>query len=84
MTIHIVKLCVGCDSFEELADWQRERLAAGHDLLHVTRQTPRREGFGPHSSLYWRLEANRLRPKLSTPICKRRICGPSSKPNQPA
>ena len=53
MTVHIVKLCVGCDSVEELAVWQRERLAARQDLVHVTRQTPRREGVGPQSSLYW-------------------------------
>ncbi len=53
MTVHIVKLCVGCDSVEDLGEWQRERLAAGQDLVHVTRQTPRREGFGPQSSLYW-------------------------------
>jgi hypothetical protein len=59
MTLHILKLCVGCDSIEELADWQRRRLAAlrnaGQEavLMHVTRQTPRREGFAPGSSIYW-------------------------------
>ena len=53
MIVHILKLCVGCDSVEELADWQRKRLATGQDLVHVTRQTPRREGVGPQSSLYW-------------------------------
>jgi hypothetical protein len=59
MTLHIQKLCVGCDSIEELADWQRRRLAALRrvgreaELMHVTRQTPRREGFGPGSSIYW-------------------------------
>ncbi len=53
MIVHIVKLCVGCDSVEELADWQRKRLAGGQDLVHITRQTPRREGIGPQSSLYW-------------------------------
>ncbi len=53
MTVHILKLCVGCNSVEELADWQRKRLATGQDLVHVTRQTPRREGVGPQSSLYW-------------------------------
>jgi hypothetical protein len=53
MTVHIVKLCVGCDTLEDLADWQKQRLAAGHDLVHVTRQTPRREGFGEASSIYW-------------------------------
>jgi hypothetical protein len=59
MTLHIVKLCVGCDSIEDLADWQRRRLIALRgrdpeaDLVHVTRQTPRRAGFGPGSSIYW-------------------------------
>ena len=59
MKLHIQKLCVGCDSVEELADWQRRRLAALRqsgakgELMHVTRQTPRREGFGPGSSIYW-------------------------------
>ncbi len=60
MTLHILKLCVGCDSVEELASWQSRRLAArdktGPDagLMHVTRQTPRREGFAPgSSSIYW-------------------------------
>jgi hypothetical protein len=59
MTLHILKLCVGCDSIEELADWQRRRLAALRqadpkaELMHVTRQTPRRTGFEAGSSIYW-------------------------------
>jgi hypothetical protein len=60
MTLHILKLCVGVDSVDELASWQRDHLAAlrkagsGEGLMHVTRQTPRREGFEPGtSSLYW-------------------------------
>jgi hypothetical protein len=53
MTVHIVKLCVGCDTLEDLAAWQKQRLEAGHDLVHVTRQTPRRDGFGQESSIYW-------------------------------
>ncbi|KAI94507.1 lysophospholipase [Rhodomicrobium udaipurense JA643] len=52
-SIHILKLCVGCDSVEALADWQKQRIAAGHALIHTTRQTPRRDGFGEGSSLYW-------------------------------
>ncbi len=27
MTLHLVKLCVGCDSVEDLAGWQKKRLA---------------------------------------------------------
>ncbi len=60
MTLHILKLCVGVDGVEELAAWQRRRLATlrkagpGAELMHVTRQTPRREGLEPGtSSLYW-------------------------------
>jgi hypothetical protein len=64
MTLHIVKLCVGCDSIEELAEWQAQRLSelaragAPAELMHVTRQTPRRAGFEPgaqpsSSCIYW-------------------------------
>jgi hypothetical protein len=59
MTIHILKLCVGCDSIEDLASWQQRRLASLRqtdpeaELMHVTRQTPRRGGFAPGSSIYW-------------------------------
>jgi hypothetical protein len=59
MTLHLLKLCVGCDAVEELAAWQRQRLAALRrgdqkaELTHVTRQTPRRPGFAPGSSIYW-------------------------------
>lgn len=59
MTFHILKLCVGCGSVEELAAWQHRRLATmreanpAAELMHVTRQTPRREGFAPGASLYW-------------------------------
>ena len=48
MPLHIVKLCVGCDSLAELADWQKKRLkekrAKGQkpELVHVTRMTPKR------------------------------------------
>ncbi len=59
MTLHILKLCVGCSSVEELASWQRQRLATLRqadpqaELMHVTRQTPRRQGFATGCSLYW-------------------------------
>ncbi|MEW5962449.1 MAG: DUF1489 domain-containing protein [Pseudomonadota bacterium] len=60
MSIHLVKLCVGATSIEDLAGWQQDRLAeqrrAGKParLVHTTFQTPRRRdeiiGGG---SLYW-------------------------------
>lgn len=60
MSVHLVKLCVGCDQIEELAAWQAERLAqmkkAGQkpELFHRTFQTPkRREQLLRGGSLYW-------------------------------
>jgi hypothetical protein len=60
MTVHILKLCVGCDSVEDLRSYQARRLAdfkargEAPTLMHVTRMTPRRDGFAPGvSSLYW-------------------------------
>jgi hypothetical protein len=60
MTLHILKLCVGVSSVEELASWQRRRLSTmfetdpNAELMHVTRQTPRRDGLEAGvSSIYW-------------------------------
>jgi hypothetical protein len=60
MALHIIKLCVGCDSLSDLADWQKKRLkekrAKGQkpELIHVTRQMPKRaEELLDGGSLYW-------------------------------
>ncbi|MGH9808200.1 MAG: DUF1489 family protein [Terriglobia bacterium] len=61
MPLHLIKLCVGCDSIEDLAAWQVERLRqrrkAGEKkprLFHRTFQTPkRREQLLGGGSLYW-------------------------------
>ena len=60
MPLHIIKLCVGCDSLTELADWQKKRLkekrAKGQkpELIHVTRMTPKRaDEILAGGSLYW-------------------------------
>jgi hypothetical protein len=61
MPLHLVKLCVGCDSIEDLASWQAERLKqrrkAGEKrphLFHRTFQTPkRRDELLVGGSLYW-------------------------------
>ena len=51
MPLHLIKLCVGCDSIEDLASWQAERLRARRRagekkprLFHRTFQTPKRRG----------------------------------------
>ena len=58
--LHLIKLCVGVDSLQELADWQKKRLrekrAKGQkpELIHITRQMPKRaEELLDGGSLYW-------------------------------
>jgi hypothetical protein len=61
MPLHLIKLCVGCDSIEDLASWQAERLRqrrrAGEKnprLFHRTFQMPkRRTELLDGGSLYW-------------------------------
>jgi hypothetical protein len=61
MSLHLIKLCVGCESIEDLAGWQAERLRqrrrAGEkkpQLFHRTFQTPKRsEELLDGGSLYW-------------------------------
>jgi hypothetical protein len=59
MALHIVKLCVGVASIEELAAWQSERLAEQAArgerprLFHATLQTPKRQKELAGGSLYW-------------------------------
>jgi hypothetical protein len=60
MALHILKLCVGCESVEDLEQWIAERLAekrkAGEALEHghTTRMVPsRQEELLDGGSLYW-------------------------------
>jgi hypothetical protein len=60
MTLHLIKLCVGVDSLEDLAGWQKGRIAELKkkkkplELTHVTRQTPKRaDELLDGGSLYW-------------------------------
>ena len=60
MALHLIKLCVGCDSVEELAEWQAERLVQMKrerqkpELFHRTFQMPkRRDDLLDGGSLYW-------------------------------
>lgn len=61
MTLHLIKLCVGVASIEELAAWQAERLRqrrrAGEkrpNLFHRTFQMPKRRAeLLEGGSLYW-------------------------------
>jgi hypothetical protein len=43
VTLHLIKLCVGCDTVDELLAWRQEtRGAAGAPWIVRTRQTPKR------------------------------------------
>jgi hypothetical protein len=60
MTVHIVKLCVGAESIEDLAVWQASRLAQDvrlqrkPRLVHTTFQSPKRQDeVLDGGSLYW-------------------------------
>ena len=60
MPLHLIKLCVGAESIEDLSVWQKGRLAAMRmtgekpELSHRTFQTPkRRDEILDGGSLYW-------------------------------
>ena len=42
MTLHLIKLCVGCDTVEELLAWRALSVRPGEPWILRTRQTPRR------------------------------------------
>lgn len=60
MALHLIKLCVGCDSIEDLSTWQAERVRQMRregkrpELFHRTFQAPkRRDELLDGGSLYW-------------------------------
>ena len=60
MPLHLIKLCVGCDSVKDLKDWVRDRLAEkkrrglAAEHVHVTRMVPKRiSELVDGGSLYW-------------------------------
>ena len=72
MTLHLIKLCVGAASIEDLADWQKARAAerkkAGQSsrIFHTTFQTPKRDAeLLDGGSLYWVIKGTvQVRQKL--------------------
>lgn len=55
-TLHLIKLCVGCEDIKDLADWQKKRRKQYKRRYntHVTRSYPRRaEEILAGGSLYW-------------------------------
>jgi len=65
MSLHLVKLCVGCDSVEDLEQWIASRLEARRrqgepaEHWHTTRMVPARaEALVDGGSLYWVIKGN--------------------------
>lgn len=54
MTVHLKKLSVGSVSLDDMRQWQAQRLKAGMQIMHPTRNWPRRkEELLDGGSLYW-------------------------------
>ncbi len=60
VALHLIKLCVGADSIEDLARWQKKKAAERRkkggkpQVMHFTRMRPKRaEELLDGGSLYW-------------------------------
>jgi hypothetical protein len=60
MPLHLIKLCVGCDSVRDLEDWIKEKLrqkrknGEKREHIHRTRMVPKRAAeLTAGGSLYW-------------------------------
>jgi hypothetical protein len=59
MALHLIKLCVGCDSVKDLEAWIRQKLkarkpGAKREHIHTTRMAPKRaDELLDGGSLYW-------------------------------
>lgn len=60
MALHLIKLCVGCESVQDLEDWIRKKVAdrkkrgLSREHLHRTRMVPKRaDELRDGGSLYW-------------------------------
>jgi len=74
MALHLIKLCVGCDSVQDLKDWIKEQFAkkkkSGEkgERFHRTRMVPKRaDELTDGGSLYWVIRGEVL--------CRERILG---------
>jgi len=60
MPLHLIKLCVGCDSVSDLEDWIKQKLKEKRrrgqkpEHIHTTRMVPKRaDELTNGGSLYW-------------------------------
>jgi hypothetical protein len=58
MPLNLLKMCVGCDSIEDLRQWQCDRALRGEPLVHRTRNMPKRAAeILAGGSLYWIIQS---------------------------
>jgi hypothetical protein len=74
MPLHLIKLCVGCDSVKDLQDWIREKLkdrkkrGLPREHVHTTRMVPKRaDELLDGGSLFWVIRGEVL--------CRQRLVG---------
>ncbi|MBP7003649.1 DUF1489 domain-containing protein [Amaricoccus sp.] len=67
--LNLIKLCVGAESVEDLAEWQAARIAeSGHAPAHVTRMWPKKaDDLLAGGSLYWVIKG--------LVLCRQRLTG---------
>lgn len=65
MTLNLVKLCVGCDSIDDLIAWREQvtleckRRGIAPQMSHITRMMPKRgDELVQGGSLYWVIKGN--------------------------
>lgn len=75
MPLHILKLCVGCDSIRDLEEWIEEtqalnrRLGRPEEQIHTTRMVPKnRDSIAGAGSLYWVIKGQVMCRELITDI----------------
>lgn len=68
MSLHLIKLCVGAESVEDLQDWVERRVRLAGEQVHTTRMTPKRaDEIVGEGSLYWVIKGSIL--------CRQRLVG---------
>jgi len=67
MTIHIVKLCVGAETIDDLVDWQNRLMRTSDAPYHRTRMMPKQaENVLLGGSMYWVIKhAIRVRQEIT-------------------
>lgn len=68
MTLHLIKLCVGAESVEDLQEWVDRRMRMHGEQVHTTRMVPKRAAeIVGDGSLYWVIKGAIL--------CRQRLLG---------